>query len=133
MIKTLLVDDDFLVRMFLKQLIDWESQGFTLVGDACNGNEALELIDRFAPELIITDLSMPVMDGIELIGKARSRLPDCYIIALSCHGEFDYVKEAMKQGANEYVLKNLHDAPGLLKRLDLARTTLEWAAKRAEQ
>lgn len=133
MIKTLLVDDDFLVRMFLKQLIDWESQGFTLVGDACNGNEALELIDRFAPELIITDLSMPVMDGIELIGKARSRLPDCYIIALSCHGEFDYVKEAMKQGANEYVLKNLLDAPGLLKQLDTARAKLESAAKRAEQ
>lgn len=133
MIKTLLVDDDFLVRMFLKQLIDWEQQGFTLVGDACNGAEALDLIERFAPELIITDLSMPVMDGIELIERARTRLPDCYIIALSCHGEFDYVKEAMKQGANEYVLKNLLDAPGLLKQLDSARAKLETAARRAEQ
>ena len=83
MIKTLIVDDDFLVRMFLKQLIDWESQGFTLVGDACGGEEALELIDRFSPELIITDLSMPGMDGIELIEQARARLPDSYIIALS--------------------------------------------------
>lgn len=133
MIKTLLVDDDFLVRMFLKQIIDWESQGFTLVGDACNGAEALEMIDKFSPELIITDLSMPVMDGIELIEKARNKLPDSYIIALSCHGEFEYVKEAMKQGANEYVLKNLLDAPGLLKQLEIAHTRLENAARRAEQ
>lgn len=133
MIKTLIVDDDFLVRMFLKQLIDWESQGFTLVGDACGGEEALELIDRFFPELIITDLSMPGMDGIELIEQARARLPDSYIIALSCHGEFEYVKEAMKQGANEYVLKNLLDAPGLCKQLESARAKLESAARRAEQ
>ena len=77
MIQTLLVDDDFLVRMFLKQLIDWEKHGFSLIGDACNGAEALELIDRFSPNLIITDLSMPVMDGIELIEKARALLPGC--------------------------------------------------------
>lgn len=133
MIKTLLVDDDFLVRMFLKQLIDWESEGFSLVGDACNGAEALELIERFSPEVIITDLSMPVMDGIELIERARAQLPDCYIIALSCHGEFDYVKEAMRLGANEYVLKNLLDAPGLRKQLGAARAKLETAARRAEQ
>lgn len=133
MIKALIVDDDFLVRMFLKQLINWESQGFELVGDACGGEEALELIDQFSPELIITDLSMPGMDGIELIERTRARLPDSYIIALSCHGEFEYVKEAMKQGANEYVLKNLLDAPGLCKQLETARTKLESAARRAEQ
>ncbi|MGN1008271.1 MAG: response regulator, partial [Butyricicoccus sp.] len=133
MIKALIVDDDFLVRMFLKQLINWESQGFELVGDACGGEEALELIDRFSPELIITDLSMPGMDGIELIERTRARLPDSYIIALSCHGEFEYVKEAMKQGADEYVLKNLLDAPGLCKQLETARTKLESAARRAEQ
>ena len=133
MIKALIVDDDFLVRMFLKQLINWESQGFELVGDACGGEEALELIDQFSPELIITDLSMPGMDGIELIERTRARLPDSYIIALSCHGEFEYVKEAMKQGANEYVLKNLLDASGLCKQLETARTKLESAARRAEQ
>ena len=133
MIKALIVDDDFLVRMFLKQLIDWESQGFELIGDACGGEEALELIDQFSPDLIITDLSMPGMDGIELIEQARAKLPDSYIIALSCHGEFEYVKEAMKQGANEYVLKNLLDAPGLCKQLEIARTKLENAAQRAEQ
>lgn len=133
MIKALIVDDDFLVRMFLKQLIDWKSQGFELIGDACGGEEALELIDQFSPDLIITDLSMPGMDGIELIGQARIRLPDSYIIALSCHGEFEYVKEAMKQGANEYVLKNLLDAPGLCKQLEFARAKLENAAQRAEQ
>lgn len=133
MIKTLVVDDDFLVRMFLKQLIDWGKQGFEWVGDACSGEEALELIDQYSPELIITDISMPGMDGIELIERVRARMPDCYIIALSCHGEFDYVKEAMKRGADEYVLKNLLDAPGLCKQLDMARTKLKNAARQAEQ
>lgn len=133
MIKALIVDDDFLVRMFLKQLIDWENEGFELVGDACNGIEALALIEQLNPELIITDLSMPGMGGIELIEQARLRLPDSYIIALSCHGEFEYVKEAMKRGANEYVLKNLLDAPGLTAQLEIARRKLFSAARRAEQ
>lgn len=133
MIKTLLVDDDSLVRMFLKQIIDWEAAGFLLIGDARSGDEALELAERDRPELLITDLCMPGMDGIELIERVRQALPDCYIIALSCHGEFEYVKEAMKRGADEYVLKNLLDEDGLRRQLDLARDKLARAAERAEE
>ena len=72
MIKTLIVDDDFLVRMFLKQITDWEAAGFMLIEDACNGKEAYSIIERELPELVITDLSMPVMDGIALIEKIRA-------------------------------------------------------------
>ena len=133
MIRIVIADDEQFIVQLICSLIDREALGVEVVGTASDGRGALEMTLEKKPDILITDIRMPCMDGIELIGKARSRLPDCYIIALSCHGEFDYVKEAMKQGANEYVLKNLLDAPGLLKQLDTARAKLESAAKRAEQ
>lgn len=124
MIKTLIVDDDFLVRMFLKQITDWEAAGFALIEDACNGKEAYSIIEKEMPELIITDLSMPVMDGITLIEKIRAISADIYIVALSCHDEFEYVKEAMRLGADEYILKNLLDEESLKKILDSVRAKI---------
>ena len=67
MYKVIIADDDFLVRTYLKQMIDWKANGFTIVGDAKNGREALRLIEQEKPALIITDICMPVLDGIGLI------------------------------------------------------------------
>ena len=64
--RVLIVDDDFLVRTYLKQMIDWEKQGFYIVGDAKNGREALEILQRDGADILIADVSMPIMDGIEL-------------------------------------------------------------------
>lgn len=128
MIKTLIVDDDFLVRMFLKQITDWEAAGFTLVQDACNGKEALAVMERDMPELIITDLSMPVMDGISLIRQIRETYSDIPIIVLSCHDEFEFVKEAMRLGADEYILKNLLDEGSLLNILESVRAKISKSA-----
>ena len=64
MYKVIIADDDFLVRTYLKQMIDWEAHGFTIAGDAKNGKEALKLIEQERPALIITDICMPVLDGI---------------------------------------------------------------------
>lgn len=134
MIKTLIVDDDFLVRMFLKQITDWETAGFLLTEDACNGKEALRIIEREQPGLIITDLSMPVLDGIELIREVRENYPsEQCIIALSCHDEFEYVKEAMKMGADEYLLKNLLDEEVLLKTLDSVHKKMEQSARKQRE
>ena len=69
MIKVLIVDDDYLVRMYLRQLINWEKKGFEIIGDVCNGAEAIEFMNAWMPQLVITDISMPVMDGIELIRR----------------------------------------------------------------
>lgn len=107
MIKTLIVDDDFLVRMFLRQVTDWEKAGFQLIGDARDGEEALQIAEQELPQLIITDISMPVMDGIALIRELKKRGNTAKIVVLSCHDDFEYVKEAMKLGADEYILKNL--------------------------
>lgn len=104
--KALLVDDDYLVRSYLKMLPSWEKAGFTIGSDVRDGEEALEQLKKGGFDLIVTDIAMPLMDGIELIREIRKTDRDIYIIVLSCHDEFEYVKKAMKEGADEYVLKN---------------------------
>ena len=106
MIRTVIVDDDFLVRSYLKQLKAWERADYRIVADARDGEEALKAVEELVPEVVVTDISMPLMDGIELIRRIRESNHSVYIIVLSCHDDFEYVKEAMKLGADEYVLKN---------------------------
>ena len=104
--KALLVDDDYLVRSYLKMLPSWEKAGFVIESDARDGEEALECLKQGKIDLVVTDIAMPLMDGIELIREIRKTDMGIYIIVLSCHDEFEYVKKAMKEGADEYVLKN---------------------------
>lgn len=106
MYRTVIVDDDFLVRSYLKQLKAWKQAGYEIIADLRDGEEALAYIEKERPDLVVTDISMPLMDGIELIRRLREKDAGVYIIVLSCHDDFEYVKEAMKLGANEYVLKN---------------------------
>lgn len=107
MLKTLLVDDDYLVRSYLKILPVWAEAGFEIAADVRDGEEALKVLEEAEIDLIVTDITMPLMDGIELIRKVRCKDKNMYIIVLSCHDDFEYVKEAMKLGADEYVLKNM--------------------------
>lgn len=104
--KALLVDDDYLVRSYLKMLSSWQRAGIEIVADVRDGEEALERLEQGGVDLVITDIAMPLMDGIELIREIRKRYQDIYVIVLSCHDEFEYVKKAMQEGADEYVLKN---------------------------
>lgn len=108
-IKTIIADDDHLVRSYLKMLTSWERAGFEIAADARDGEEALEALRNTQAGLLVTDISMPLMDGIELIRQLRKVDSKMYIIVLSCHDEFEYVKEAMKEGADEYILKNTLD------------------------
>ena len=104
--KVLIVDDDFLVRTYLKQMIPWEAHGFYIIGDAKNGREALEILRRDGADIIIADMSMPIMDGIELTRQVKKISPRTHILILSCHDDFVYVREAMKLGIDDYLLKN---------------------------
>ena len=104
--RVLIVDDDFLVRTYLKQMIAWEEHGFYIVGDAKNGRDALEILQRDGADILIADVSMPIMDGIELTRRVKQILPQPHILILSCHDDFVYVKEAMKLGIDDYLLKN---------------------------
>lgn len=83
--KLIIVDDDFLVRKYIGQVIDWAAQGFSIAGEASDGADALELVERERPDLIITDVCMPVLDGIGLIRTLSERRSRAHILVLSSH------------------------------------------------
>jgi two component transcriptional regulator, araC family len=103
--KILLVDDEEEVRKSIIKKINWEEEGFLVVGDAENGVEALEKIDNLNPDLVFTDIRMPYMDGLALINEINIRYPLIKSIIFSGFDDFDYAKEAIKMGVIEYVLK----------------------------
>lgn len=103
--KIMLVDDEFLVRLGIKSLIDWEEQGFVYAGDAPDGEAALALMEGNVPDILLTDILMPNMNGLELIEAVRKRYPATRIIVLSSHDEYEYVRQAMKLGVDDYILK----------------------------
>lgn len=120
MLKVLLVDDEFLVRLAFSNMISWKENGFELIATASNGSEAFEIIQREMPDIVITDLTMPQMSGLELIKKVKSTGIPCEFVVLSCHNEFEYVKEALKLGVFDYILKlsmNMEELMDVLNRL----------------
>ena len=125
MFQTLLVDDDFLVRSYLKTLDSWEYEGYEVVRDVQDGEEALEVMNQEKIDIVVTDISMPLMDGIELIKAVKKNWPEVSVIVLSCHDDFEYVKEAMRLGADEYILKNTLDENSLLEVLEKAKAQID--------
>jgi two-component system, response regulator YesN len=105
MIRVLLVEDDSLYRQALKKMLPWTREGYTLYADATNGKEALNIIRNDPPDLLVTDIIMPVMNGVELIRQVKAEFPNIYILVLSAYEDFQYVKEALKAGAEDYFLK----------------------------
>ncbi len=105
MYKLLLVDDEADVREGVIQEIDWQKAGFEVVGTAENGNEALELIEKFLPDVVVTDIKMPFMDGLQLSEMVRKQYPTTKIIILTGFDEFEYAQKAIKLYIDEYVLK----------------------------
>ncbi|PWU69764.1 response regulator transcription factor [Gracilibacillus dipsosauri] len=105
MIKVLLVEDDKLVRKSLITAFDWAKFDMEIVGDSKNGEKALEFLREQKVDLIITDLAMPIMSGIELIRKVKQWYPSVFIVVLSLHQDFEYIQEAMRLGAIDYIAK----------------------------
>jgi two-component system, response regulator YesN len=106
MIRVMLVDDELLVRMGIKMLVDWEAEGFFLAGEAANGREALENFQTVQPDIIITDIQMPEMNGIEMMKELRKQNYRGLIAILSNHDDFDYTRDALRNGACDYILKS---------------------------
>jgi two-component system response regulator YesN len=124
MIKVFIVDDDFTVRSNFKTMIDWEKNDFTICGEATNGQNALPMIAESLPNIVITDMSMPLMDGVELIGYLSVHYPKIKSVAFSGYEDFDYVKESLKNGAVDYLLKHKLDSVSLLKVLKIAKAKI---------
>jgi len=108
--KLLVVDDEELVRNAIISKLDWSSLGFEPVMQAEDGEQALEMALEFKPEVVLTDVRMPFMDGLELAERLAKELPDTKVIILSGHDEFEYAQEAIKIGVMDYILKPIRSA-----------------------
>ncbi|WP_438446067.1 response regulator transcription factor [Gorillibacterium sp. sgz5001074] len=105
MYRVLLVDDEKIILNGISRIVNWEACGTELAGTARNGLEAFDFIGQSAPDIVISDIRMPGMDGLELAAKIRERHPEIKIILLSGFSEFDYAKAAMQYGVRHYLLK----------------------------
>jgi len=105
MYKVLLVDDEKIARDSISNLINWEAHQFEFIGASKNAFEALEQIRLHKPEIIITDIKMPVMDGLQLIDKVKALYPETVFVVLSGYGEYEYTSQAMAFGIKHYLLK----------------------------
>ncbi|RAI87227.1 two-component system response regulator YesN [Paenibacillus pabuli] len=105
MIKVLIVDDDKLVRKGISSAMPWNEFGMEVVGEASNGAKALDFLESNSVDLMLTDLAMPVMSGIELMRAARQLYPELHIVVLTLHQDFDYIQEALRLGAIDYIAK----------------------------
>lgn len=114
LIKVLVADDELLVRIGLRTTIEWEKNGFTIVGEAKNGKEAIELFDKFDADILITDIRMPVMDGLEVIKKIKEKKKDLKSIILTHYDDFSYAQKAINLGASDFILKNNLSSDNLL-------------------
>ena len=104
-ISLFVIDDEYLVRLGIRETIDWEQYGFSIVGEASDGRRGLEAVLRLKPDIILTDIRMPFMDGLEFMHQIRQNGLDSKIVVLSGYAEFDYVKTALDNGASAYLLK----------------------------
>lgn len=125
MIKVMLVDDEVLALDYLKNMIDWEQQGFQISGCVSNGKRALELYDRVQPEVVISDIKMPGMDGLELTRQLKLRNPDVTVLLLSAYKDFDYAQKGIQYGVSNYLLKHELREETLKRELERVRVQLE--------
>ncbi|EGT3616543.1 response regulator [Clostridium perfringens] len=125
MLKVIIADDEKIVRIAMQNIIDWEAHGFSIVGLAQDGEEVLDILNKNGADLIITDLKMKGLNGIELIEKLKDLDFKGKILVLSNHGEFELVREAMKKGAADYLLKITLRPKELEEIVDKFRENLE--------
>lgn len=107
--KVLVVEDEEMIRKGIVLAVDWAAMDCVVVGEAANGVEALEAVERLNPSLIITDLKMPRMDGIEMLRCLRDRGNHVYVIILTAYDSFTYAQSALRLGAVDFLLKPFHD------------------------
>ena len=124
MLKIFLAEDEVVVRETIKRMIPWEELGFELVGEAADGEMALPLLLRQQPDLLITDIKMPFMDGLTLARLAKKEIPGLKVVILSGYEDFNYAKQAIGIGVEDYLLKPI-TKNALIERLSEIRSRYE--------
>jgi two-component system, response regulator YesN len=107
--KVLIVDDEPMIREGLKTLVDWAKYGFIVIGDASNGREAVEKHKALSPDLILIDIRMPGMDGLQAIEEVRKSDTVCRFLILSGYADFSYAKQAIVHSVDGYILKPIDE------------------------
>ncbi len=117
--RIILVDDEEEVRKGIIRKIDWEALGFQVVGDAENGQDALEKIEQLEPDVVMTDIRMPYMDGLTLTSWIRQKYPSVKVLIFSGFDDFEYAQKAIKLNVTEYILKpvNVEELTRILNRV----------------
>jgi len=124
MLKVFLVEDEFVVRDGIKNNIDWKSHGYEFCGEASDGELALPMIQKLKPDIVITDIKMPFMDGLELSKLIKKEFPWIEIIILSGYEDFKYAKEGIKIGVAQYLTKPISGSE-LLEEVDALAAKIE--------
>ncbi|HEX3029617.1 MAG TPA: response regulator [Clostridia bacterium] len=109
MLNVMIVDDEFYFREALKISIPWGELGFRICGEAKNGRDALEKVGILSPEIIIVDINMPIMDGLEFVQNIKEAGIKSKIIILTGYSEFNYAKQTIQLGVNSYILKPVNE------------------------
>lgn len=109
MYNVFLVDDEPFIIEGMRALVPWEDYGLKVVGEASNGSEAIKKLETCHVDILLTDIMMPIMDGLELISTLKERHPNTKYIVLSGYEEFEYVKKGMKLGIENYLLKPVNE------------------------
>lgn len=119
MLKVIIADDEPKVNLLLQKIVDWEKLGYQIAGTANDGERALQLIEEEKPDVLMTDIRMPGVDGMELIRRAKELRPDLVFIVVSGYRQFEYAQTALKYGVTDYLLKpvNAEELTQLLIRI----------------
>lgn len=118
--RILILDDEFIMRQGMKHMMDWEKEGFQIVGEGSTGEEGLALVEELKPHIVLADIVMPVMDGIEFSAILGKKHPEIQLIILSSYDKFEYVKTTLLNGASDYILKPMLNPESLLETLKKA-------------
>ncbi|MGI6070214.1 MAG: response regulator transcription factor [Blautia sp.] len=108
MMKLVIVEDEDIIREGLISYVDWAEMGYEVVGEAMDGKMGLDIIREKKPDVVLTDIRMPVMDGLQMLGELRKEKNDTSVVILSGYEDFEYARSAMKLGVSEYILKPLN-------------------------
>lgn len=119
MYRVLVVDDEKYIRRSIINRVNWEQLGVQVAGEAANGEEALERMEELRPQIVLVDIRMPLMDGLAFIEEANKRFPDVHYVITSAYSDFDYARQALRLGVEDYILKpvKVGDMDKVLSRL----------------
>ncbi len=125
MIKVLFVDDEVMAMEYLQNMISWEEEGFSVIGHARSGKKALEIYEREKPDIVISDIKMAGMDGLELTKKLKEKNTDVVVILLSAYRDFEYAQKGFEYGVSNYLLKHELCEEKLMEELEKAKERLK--------